>query len=133
MHCTTEQNEYSKNGINRRKMFDRRQYKHVGWYICDDPELEIDITSVNGVRELLDCCMLRPYTKYDCRRGLFLLAEFYELSNKSLSLVVTTYERYDAGFVENEEIYNLKPSNRIFNEIDDSIDKEWKALLCRAE
>lgn len=113
----------------RRRMFDKRRYKHIKYCIVDDPDIVIDTNTLDGVRELLECCMMLPHMQYDRRLGIFLMADIFSHSHECLLLQVTTYERYDTGFVENEEAYDLRPSDQIFKEIDDIIDKEWTALL----
>ena len=113
----------------RRRMFDKRRYKHIRYCIVDDPDIEIDTNTLDGVRELLECCMMLPHMQYDRKLGIFLMADAFSFSHEDLFLRVSTYERYETGFVENEEIYDLLPSDKIFEEIDGIIDKEWTALL----
>lgn len=113
----------------RHRMFDRRRYKHIGFCICDDPDVPLETTTVHGIRQFLACCMLLPHMQYDRRRGAFLLADVIDVARDALVLEIRTFERYDTGFVENTEYYNLSPSDRIFSDIDHAIDKEWTALL----
>ena len=117
----------------RRRMFDRRRYKHIGYCICDDPDVELEITTAKGIRKLLDCCMLLPHMQYDRRRGAFLLADIFDVNRNAFILEVTTYERYDTGFAENMEYYELLPSETIFAQIDSAVDREWSGLLDRIE
>jgi len=121
---------YQKNDAGRKRMFDRRRYKHIGWCICDDPEVDIDTETFEGVKELLTHCVLMPHMEYDRKLGAFLIADFFDYS-QDIVLEVTTYERYDTGFAENVEYYTLRHSDRILKEIDDAIDKEWVELLQR--
>lgn len=119
-----------KNDASRKRMFDRRHYKHIGWCICDDPEVDIDTETLDGVKVLLTHCMLMPHMEYDRKLGAFLMADFFDYS-QNIVLEVTTYERYATGFAENVEYYSIDPSDRILKEIDDAIDKEWTALMQR--
>lgn len=117
----------------RRRLFDRRHYKHIGYYICDDPDVPMETDTVNGIRKLLECCMLLPFMQYDRKRGAFLWAEIIAENRDALALEVRTYERYDTGFAENFEYYDLHPSDSIFMDIDHAVDLEWTALLSRLE
>lgn len=131
MHANEIKRQRGKRTINRKRLFDRRRYKHIGWYICDDPELDIDTQTIEGIKTLIANCMMTPYMEYDLKQGAFLLAEYYDISNDNLDMVVYTYNRYETGFAENMEYYRFRPSDRIFVEIDDAIHKEWVSLLER--
>lgn len=117
--------------LNRKQLFDHRRYKHIGWYLCDAPEMEIDLETMEGVKRVLANCVLTPICKTDERRGAFLLAQFFSYSEKRQDLVVRTYNRYATGFAENEEFFSLAASPHILEEIDNAIDTEWRALLSR--
>lgn len=119
-----------RNAVSRKRLFDRRRYKHIGWCICDDPEVDIDTETLDGVKELLSCCMLMPHMQYDRKLGAFLLAHSYAY-DQHIVLEISTFERYAAGFVENVEYYSINPSDQILKEIDAAIDKEWTALIQR--
>jgi len=115
----------------RHRLFDQRRYKHIKYCICDDPDVPLETTTVKGIRLLLDCCMLLPHMQYDRKRGAFLMADVIDTVQNALVLEINTFERYDTGFVENIEYYDLYPSDRIFVDIDHAIDLEWIELLDR--
>lgn len=117
----------------RHRMFDRRRYKHIGYCICNDPDVPLETTNVKGIQKLLECCMLLPHMQYDHRRGAFLLADIIDVVQDALVMEIVTYERYDTGFAENTEYYKLYPSNSVFADIDHAVDLEWTALLNRLE
>ena len=117
----------------RHRMFDRRRYRHIGYSICNDPDVQLETDTVTGIRKLLDCCMLLPYMQYDRRQGAFLLADIIDVVRDALVLEVRTFARYDTGFSENTEYYDLRPSERIFSDMDHAVDLEWNALLKRLE
>lgn len=117
----------------RHRLFDRSNYKHIGYCICDDPDVPLETSTVKGIRELLDCCMLLPHMQYDRSRGAFLLANIIDTVRDALVLEIITYERYDTGFAENTEYYELHPSDTIFTQIDSAVDREWNQLLHRLE
>lgn len=115
----------------RHRLFDHRRYKHIAYCICDDPDVPLETNTVKGIRKLLDCCMLLPHMQYDRKRGAFLMAEVIGAVCDALILEIRTFERYDTGFAENTEYYDLYPSDRIFTDIDSAIDLEWTELLNR--
>lgn len=115
----------------RHRFFDHRRYKHIAYCICDDPDVPLETTTVKGIRRLLDCCMLLPHMQYDRKRGAFLMADVIDTVHNALGLEISTFERYDTGFVENIEYYDLHPSERIFADIDHAVDLEWRELLNR--
>lgn len=115
----------------RRRLFDRRHYRHIGYYICDDPDVPLETDTVKGIKKLMECCMLLPFMQYDRKRGAFLWAEIIAENRDALVLEVRTYERYDTGFAENTEYYELHPSDTVFTQIDSAIDREWNELLDR--
>lgn len=115
----------------RRRLFDKRHYRHIGYYICDDPDVPLETDTVKGIKKLLECCMLLPFMQYDRKRGAFLWAEIIAENRDTLVLEVRTYERYDTGFAENMEYYDLHPSDSIFSDIDHAVNLEWTALLNR--
>lgn len=115
----------------RHRFFDHRRYKHIAYCICDDPDVPLETTTVKGIRRLLDCCMLLPHMQYDRKRGAFLMADVIDTVHNALVLEISTFERYDTGFVENIEYYDLHPSERIFADIDHAVDLEWRELLNR--
>lgn len=119
--------------LNRKQLFDHRRYQHIGWYLCDDPEMEIDLETMDGVKRVLANCVLSPICKTDERKGAFLLAQFFDYTEDCQDLVVRTYNRYATGFAENEEFFYFTASPHILEEIDNAIDTEWRALLRRME
>lgn len=121
----------SSNEALRKRLFDHRRYKHIAHCICDDPDVPLETTTVKGVQKLLVCCMLLPHMQYDRKCGAFLLADVIDVVRDALILEIRTFERYDTGFAENIEYYDLHPSDRIFADIDHAVDLEWTELLNR--
>ena len=119
------------NNVLRHRLFDPRRYKHIAYCICDDPDVPLETTTVKGIRQLLDCCMLLPHMQYDRKCGAFLIADIIDVVHDALVLEIRTFERYDTGFVENTEYYNLHPSDKILADIDHAVDQEWTELLNR--
>ena len=118
--------------LNRKRLMDRRRYKHIGWYLSDDPDIELDIRNVQSIRNFLCHCMITPYMKYDEKLGAFLEAEFYNcISDKEIVIAVYTCTRDDVGYSENYEYYGIEPSPLFLKEVDDVVDTEWRALLER--
>lgn len=117
--------------INRKQLFDHRRYRHIGWYLCDDPEMEIDLETMEGVKRVLANCVMTPIMKVEEKQGAFLLTEFFRFSENRQDMVVRTYNRYATGFAENETYYSFDASPRILKEIDIAIDTEWLSLLKR--
>lgn len=115
----------------RHRMFDRRRYKHIAYCICDDSDVPLETTTVKGIRQLLDYCMMLPHMQYDRKRGAFLMADVIDTVHNALVLEISTFERYDTGFVENIEYYDLRPSEMVFADIDHAVDHEWRELLNR--
>ena len=115
----------------RHRLFDHRRYKHIAYCICDDPDVPLETTTVKGIRQLLDCCMMLPHMQYDRKRGAFLLADVIDTIRDALVLEISTFERYDTGFAENIEYYDLHPSDNVFGDIERAIDREWTDLLDR--
>lgn len=80
-----------KNDASRKRMFDRRHYKHIGWCICDDLEVDIDTETLDGVKVLLTHCMLMPHMEYD--RKLLCSVMLYKkvISKHCLAVLVSTF------------------------------------------